>query len=114
MDMDSRRLESALSYWHEYRSPRTFVIDVLRIIHDASSLDHILSRLPTAKDRSRVIKELRSKYGPHVDLSGGWAMGAAAYVDIEQAQRDHEAFVAHVNDVAAPAIRAWLAAHPDE
>jgi hypothetical protein len=61
-----------------------------------------------------VIKELRSRFGPHVDLTGGWGMAARAYIDIEQAKRDHEAFVAHANTVAVPAIRTWLAAHPEE
>jgi hypothetical protein len=113
MDRDLQTLEDALSYWNQVHSPRTFVVDVLPIIRDASSIDRILARLP-ANDRLRVIKELRSEYGPDVDLSGEWGMAAAAYIDIEQAKLRHEAFVAHANTVAVPAIRAWLAAHPDE
>jgi hypothetical protein len=113
MDRDSQVLENALNWWHQVHSARTLVWDLLPIIRDPTSVEHILSRLPM-KARALVIHELRTGYGPHVDLSGGWAMAAAAYVDIEQARRDHEARVAHALIVAVPAIRAWLAANPDE
>lgn len=113
MDQDALVLAEAMRSWNRFRSPRDFVWDVLPIIRGQESIDLILSQLPP-KGRSWVVRELRTEYGPDVDLNGEWGMAAGAFVDPEEHRRRHEAFVAHALGVAIPTIRAWLAAHPDE
>lgn len=109
---DDEILASAMRYWEQARSARTLALDLIPIIRTAENLDSILSQL-SAQARAAAVREFRDGYGPSVDLTGEWGMSAGAYTDPEAHRREHEQFVAHANGVAIPAIRAWLAAHPD-
>lgn len=115
MHQEAEVMAKALRYWNKVRSPRDFVRDVLPIIRGPESIDWILAQLPHARDRAWVVRELRENYGPHLDLSdeSSWVLPGGSYADIEAVLRQHAAFVAHAVRVAVPAIRSWLAAHPD-
>jgi hypothetical protein len=45
MDEDSQVLDYALRSWQQFHSPPSFVVAVLPIIRDASTIDQILSHL---------------------------------------------------------------------
>lgn len=116
MDQDERVMAAALRDWERFRSPRDFLRTVLPIIRTPEDVASILSRLPPPPSRARawVIRELRERYGPHLDLSeDNWGLAAGSYLDEQARLRRHAAYVAHAVRVAIPAIRSWLSTHPE-
>jgi hypothetical protein len=112
MDDDDITLQEALD--NHGSSPKSLVQDVLPIIRDVASLDWILDHMPEQL-RAEVARHLFERYGEHNGPADAfdWGMRMAIWNDAAARQRHHDAWVAHARHVAIPAIRRWLAEHPE-
>ncbi len=112
MSSETKLLSDAVRvYGH---STNLFLQAAMPLIRDTASIDRVLAALPE-QQRSRVARHMFEAYGEHLGAAEAfdWGLPMGSWVDGRERVRQHEAWVDHARRVAIPAIRHWLAEHPD-